>query len=99
MTERADPPRAAGSRHPTGRGPADARIRLLGRAGCHLCDVARDVVEVVARESGTRFVEVDVDDDPGLGERYGDLVPVVLVDGVEHSHWRVDADELRAALG
>ncbi len=75
------------------------RIQILGRAGCHLCDVARDVVELVAAETGTGFVEVDIDADPWLKARYGDYVPVVLVDGVEHSHWRVDAARLRASLG
>lgn len=79
--------------------PWPTRIRILGRAGCHLCDVAREIVEVVALEAETDFVEVDVDADPMLRARYGDLVPVVLVDGVEHSHFRVDAARLRAALG
>jgi hypothetical protein len=75
------------------------RIQILGRAGCHLCDVARDIVEIVAAETGTGFVEVDIDGDPELKARYSDYVPVLLVDGVEHSHWRVDAARLRAALG
>lgn len=75
-----------------------ARIEILGRAGCHLCDVARDVVEIVAAETATEFVEIDVDADPALKARYGDYVPVILVDGVEHSHWRVDSARLRAAL-
>jgi glutaredoxin len=74
------------------------RIQILGRAGCHLCDVARDIVEIVAAETGTDFVEVDVDADPQLKARYSDYVPVLLVDGKEHSHWRVDAARLRAAL-
>ena len=74
------------------------RIQLLGRAGCHLCDVARDIVEIVAAETGTDFVEIDVDADPALKARYSDYVPVVLVDGIVHSHWRVDSARLRAAL-
>lgn len=80
-------------------GPAPpARIQLLGRDGCHLCDDARDVVAQVAAEAGVAFVEIDVDTRPALRERYGDLVPVVLVDGVERGHWYVDAETLRAAL-
>lgn len=78
---------------------ATPRIRLLGRAGCHLCDVARAVVEIVALETGSDFAEEDVDRDPDLRRRYTDLVPVVLVDGVVHAYWRVDAARLRAALG
>jgi glutaredoxin len=79
-------------------GAASARVQLLGRQGCHLCDVAKEVVAGVTAAAGETFVEVDIDDDPALRERYTDLVPVVLVDGVEHAHWRVDPGRLRAAL-
>lgn len=73
-------------------------VQLLGRSGCHLCDVARDVVLRVAAEAGAVVQEVDVDTRTDLRERYSDLVPVVLVNGVEHAHWRVDEARLRAAL-
>ena len=75
-----------------------ARVQIMGRAGCHLCDVARDVVESVTAETGDGFVEVDIDADPALRARYTDDVPVVLVDGVELSRFRVDSARLRAAL-
>ena len=76
---------------------------LLGRAGCHLCDDARTVVEQVAAETGTDWVEVDIDaaaaDDGGALQReYGEQVPVVTVDGVLRGFWRVDPDRLRKAL-
>ena len=37
-------------------------------------------------------------DDPALLERYGEQIPVTLVDGHPHDFWRVSADRLRAAL-
>lgn len=74
------------------------RITLLGRPGCHLCDDARDVVRRVAADVGVAWQERCVDDDPALRARYTELVPVVLVDGVQHAYWRVDADRLAAAL-
>lgn len=86
------------SEHAPGESADPVRIHILGRAGCHLCDVAREIVEIVAAEAGTDFVEVDVDADPALKARYSDYVPVLLVDGKEHSHWRVDSARLRAAL-
>ena len=75
-----------------------ARVELLGRAGCHLCEQAREVVARVCGTLGVTWTERSVDDDPALLARYSDLVPVVLVDGAEHAHWRVDAATLRAAL-
>jgi glutaredoxin len=77
------------------------RLTLLGRTGCHLCDDARTILAGVAAEAGVAWNEVDVDADPeglGLADEYGDRVPVVLLDGREHSYWRVDAERLRAAL-
>jgi len=50
------------------------------------------------RRAGTSWDETDVDADPDLRAAYGDLVPVVLVDGREHGHWRVEEARLRRAL-
>lgn len=72
---------------------------LYGRAGCHLCDQARTMLERVRQDTGENFVEVDIDADEALRERYGELVPVVTVDGVQQGYWRIDAGRVRAALG
>ncbi|WP_019136238.1 glutaredoxin family protein [Cellulomonas massiliensis] len=81
------------------------RIVLFGRAGCHLCDAAREVVTAVAAEQGVAWAEVDVDH-PGPGWEHrdltaelGELVPVVEVDGVPRGYWRIDADRVRRGLG
>jgi glutaredoxin len=80
-----------------------ARVRLLTRPGCHLCDEARAVVAQVCAELGESYEEVDLDlagaDDPELHRRYTDEVPVTFVDGVQHDFWRVDPARLRRALG
>ena len=76
-----------------------ARVVLYGRDGCHLCDQARTMLERVREETGEGFVEVDIDAHPDLRERYGELVPVVTVDGVQQGYWRIEAARVRAALG
>jgi glutaredoxin len=75
-----------------------ARITLIGKAGCHLCEDAREVVARVAAEAGADVEELSIDDDPDLAERYWEQVPVVLVDGAQHTFFRVDEDRLRQAL-
>jgi hypothetical protein len=75
------------------------QVTLLTRVGCHLCDDARAVVMAVTAAAGAGWTESDVDADPDLRAEYGDLVPVVLIDGAEHAHFRVDRERLRAALG
>jgi hypothetical protein len=77
---------------------AKARVVLVGKPGCHLCDTARDVVRSVATELAVEWCEVSVLDDPQLAARYAEQIPVVLVDGREHDYWRVDERRLRKAL-
>ena len=75
-----------------------ARVTLISKPGCHLCDEARTVIAAVTAELGESFVEVDVRSDPALLDRYVEMIPVTLVDGVQHDYWRVSAQRLRSAL-
>lgn len=74
------------------------RITLYTRAGCHLCEEARGVIEQVCAELSEEYAEVDIDADPELVARFTDEVPVTFVDGRQHDFWRVDPVRLRAAL-
>ncbi|HEX5728891.1 glutaredoxin family protein [Microbacterium sp.] len=75
-------------------------ITLIGKPDCHLCDVAHEIVEmVVAKAPGDIVVdEVSILDDPALYELWWEKIPVVLIDGELHAHWRVSPDRLRVAL-
>jgi glutaredoxin len=74
------------------------RVTLYSRPGCHLCDDARAVVAAVCAELDAGWTEVDITTDPDLERRYGEEIPVTLVDGEQHDFWRVDASRLRRAL-
>jgi len=74
-------------------------VTLIGKPGCHLCDDAKVVIDdVLERVGDVDFEEASLEDNPLWGELYGDLIPVVLIDDVEHSHWRVDAAAFEQAL-
>jgi glutaredoxin len=75
------------------------RLQLLTRQDCHLCATAAEVLEGIAGEAGLVPAAVDVDSDPELRAEYGDRVPVVLLDGREHSYFTVDVPRLRRDLG
>jgi glutaredoxin len=75
-----------------------ARVTLIGKPGCHLCDEARAVVAAVTAELGEEYVELSILDHPDLRARYAEQIPVTLVDGQQHDFWRVSPDRLRAAL-
>lgn len=79
-------------------------LTLIGKPDCHLCDVAHGVVERVIAElpedvaDGVEIVEQSILEDPALYERWWEKIPVVLIDGELHTHWRVAADRLHDAL-
>ena len=77
---------------------SEPRVTLIAKPGCHLCDVAREVIAAVTEELGEQFQEINMLEDPVLIERYAEMIPVTLVDGAQHDYWRVSAERLRAAL-
>ena len=79
-------------------------LTLIGKTDCHLCDVAEQIVETVVAdlpsEVAARVVieRASIAQDAALYERWWEKIPVVLLDGDLHAHWRVSAYRLRAAL-
>ncbi|CAM5481826.1 glutaredoxin family protein [Leifsonia shinshuensis] len=78
-------------------------VTLIGKPGCHLCDDAREAIRAVigglpAGAPEVRVEELSILDDAELHERYVEDIPVVLVDGRQHTYWRVDQARLRTAL-
>lgn len=82
----------------------EPRTVLYVRAGCHLCDAAREVVARVTAQHGQAWREVDVDaggtaaDGRSLAAAYGELLPVVEVDGARVGYWEIDPYRLADAL-
>lgn len=65
-------------------------ISLYTRQNCCLCDEAKVLLfkHLVDRE--VSMIEIDVDDDPELAERFGNSVPVVAIDGVVRFRGKVN---------
>ena len=77
---------------------AGARVTLVGKPGCHLCEEAAVILTEVCASMGVQWEERSIFDDPALADAYWEWIPVVLVDGHKVSHWGVDVERLRAAL-
>jgi glutaredoxin len=76
-------------------------LTLYSKPGCHLCDVAREIIESVVAdlpEGAIEVSDIDILADERLVERYGEKIPVVLIDGELHAFWRVDSSRLRRSL-
>lgn len=84
--------------NPVTPAPGHLQVELLTRAGCHLCEDARTVVAEVTGGLGLSWREVDIDGDAALTARYGEEIPVVLIDGVQRDFWQIDPVRLRTIL-
>jgi glutaredoxin len=58
-------------------------VTLYGKAGCHLCEEARAVVERVRAGRPFELREVDITLDAALHREYGERIPVLALDGEE----------------
>lgn len=75
----------------------------MSRAGCSACARAQQELTRILADYGLVPVVVDVDQRADEGDRfpraeYGDRVPVVVLNGIEHSYWEVDEARLCADL-
>ena len=80
-----------------------AHVELLTREGCGICHRVLDRLTALAGELGFDLSATDVDaaaaaGNPALRAEFGDRLPVVLLDGREHSYWDVDEPRLRADI-
>lgn len=80
-----------------------AQVVLLTRAGCSLCERTAARLAELADELGFELTTTDVDEAAAAGDsamraEFGDRLPVVLLDGREHSYWELDEPRLRADL-
>nr|WP_245162245.1 glutaredoxin family protein [Brevibacterium marinum] len=73
-------------------------MTFLTRVDCHLCETAREAVAEAVAGRDVKVTEIDIDTDDDLSGQYGWDVPVVLLDGRQHSFHRVDADRLSRAI-
>jgi hypothetical protein len=64
-------------------------LLFYARDGCELCAESRDILQaalearVIRGDPIARVREVDIATDPELTARYGDLIPVIALDGTD----------------
>lgn len=74
------------------------RVTLYTRAGCHLCEEAKRVLETVRRRAEFSLEVLDIDADPELRRLYDVEVPVIAIDGVKAFKYRLTGDEFLKKL-
>jgi len=74
------------------------KVQLYSRHGCHLCDDARNTLKHLQSELNFEIEEIFIDGDVQLESSYGELVPVIQIDYVQHDFFRVDPVRFRKAM-
>jgi hypothetical protein len=74
------------------------RVTFYGRAGCHLCDDAMNVLQRVRASHPFQLEVIDIETDDALLLGYLERIPVVAVDGEELFEFFVDEFQLTQAV-
>jgi hypothetical protein len=75
------------------------RIQFYYREGCHLCEEMAATLYRGWSQVLDDVSWIDIDRDPTLVERYGQRVPVLMVDGKVICEFQADPERLSAVFG
>jgi glutaredoxin len=74
------------------------KVTVYSRTGCHLCEIAIDLIKSVKQENNFSLEIKLIDNDNELEKEYGEQVPVILIDEMVHDYWRVDLTRFIKAI-
>ncbi len=74
------------------------QVTLYTRAGCHLCEDAKRVLQAARRRAAFELDEVDIDLHPEWRQLYNEEVPVICINGVKAFKYKVTVEEFLKKL-
>lgn len=75
------------------------KVTIIGKPGCHLCEIAEDVIKNLISDCEIEFEKLSILDDHKLAARYSEEIPVILIDGKVHDIFRVNEKRFLNAIG
>ncbi|CAN2230726.1 Glutaredoxin-like [actinobacterium SCGC AAA044-D11] len=73
-------------------------VSVYSRSNCHLCEVALEVISEIRKDYEFTITKILIDGDSELEEKYGEQVPVILINNQPHDFFRVDPERFRLAI-
>jgi glutaredoxin len=77
---------------------AQTRVTFYTKAGCHLCDDAREMLEDIAAITDYELIEIDIRSDLRIFEQYRYRIPVIIVNGEDIVEGRIAFSDLARAF-
>jgi len=74
------------------------KVTIYSRHGCHLCDVMKEKVVEIQSDLEFTIEIIYIDKNIELEEKYGEQVPVILIDGEIHDFFKLNEARFRKAL-
>lgn len=73
-------------------------VSVYSRSNCHLCEVALEVISEIQKDFEFIITKILIDGDTELEKKYGEQVPVILINNQPHDFFRVDPERFRLAI-
>lgn len=74
------------------------KVTFYTKAGCHLCDEARDMLDEIAAQRDYELTEIDIRSNLETFETYRYRIPVILLDETIVAEGRIEYNELASAF-
>src|SRR5215471_7947361 len=73
-------------------------VTFYTKAGCHLCEEARDMLEDIAALTTYELTEIDIRGNPKIFEKYRYRIPVILINNEIIIEGRIEFRDLAKAF-
>ena len=73
-------------------------LTLYTRQQCHLCEQAMEAILSFTNEYSFTIEEIDIDQHDELTEKYGLMIPVLLINGKEAAYGQINKNIIRNRL-
>jgi glutaredoxin len=74
------------------------QVIFYTKAGCHLCDEAREMLDEIASEVSYVLTEIDIRSDPAIFEEYRYRIPVIIINDETIVEGRIEFSDLAEAF-
>jgi glutaredoxin len=78
--------------------PMAHEVVLYSRKGCHLCEIIKESLAKLSRQTQFTWQEIDVDADEVLRRQFTDEVPVVFINGRKAFKYRMNEQDFLRKL-
>ena len=78
--------------------PVPVQVTFYTKAGCHLCEEARDMLDDIAALTTYELTEIDIRSNPAIFEKYRYRIPVIIINSETLLEGRIEFRDLAKAF-